>query len=142
MTVELPAWAEWLVAALLVTSGVFSLVAAIGMIRLRDFFQRMHPPALASTLGTWCLALATIVYLGVYQGHVELHPWLIIILMSITVPVTTNLLARAALLRERAEAAPGVPPALQPASEAPLDEAGEADDSGAADAAGRPAAGA
>ena len=38
---------ELLVAALLLASGVLLLVAAIGLVRLPDFFQRMHAPAIA-----------------------------------------------------------------------------------------------
>ena len=55
---ELPLWVEILVAILLLLSSLFALIGAIGLLRMKDFFQRMHPPALASTLGAWCVALA------------------------------------------------------------------------------------
>ena len=48
---ELPLWVEVLVAILLLLSSLFALLGAIGLLRMKDFFQRMHPPALASTLG-------------------------------------------------------------------------------------------
>jgi multicomponent K+:H+ antiporter subunit G len=67
---------------------------------MKDFFQRIHPPALASTFGTWCVALASIVYFSDRGGSLALHTWLIAILLSITAPVTTSLLARAALFRQ------------------------------------------
>ena len=54
-----PAWVEMVVAALLVSSGVFVLISAIGFLRLPDFFLRMHPPALAYTFGSWCVARST-----------------------------------------------------------------------------------
>ena len=57
----MPLWVEVIVAVLLVLSSVFALIGAIGLLRMKDFFQRMHPPALASTLGAWCVALASIV---------------------------------------------------------------------------------
>lgn len=41
-------------------------------------------------------------------------PWLIVIVLAITVPVTTLLLARAALFRRRAAGAPNTPPRLTP----------------------------
>ena len=50
---------EAVVASLLVASGLLTVVGALGLLRLRDFFQRMHPPALANTLAAWCAALAT-----------------------------------------------------------------------------------
>jgi multicomponent K+:H+ antiporter subunit G len=106
-----PLWVEIMVSALLLVSGALSLVAALGLIRLKDFFQRMHPPALANTCGTWCVALGTIVYFSTLEGRFVLQAWVIVILLSITVPVTTVLLARAALHRKR-QAGENVPPAL------------------------------
>ncbi len=97
----MPLWVEASVAVLLVLSSVFALIGAIGLLRMKDFFQRMHPPALASTLGAWCVALASIIYFSVLKSAPVLHGWLIPILLSITVPVTTLLLARTALFRKR-----------------------------------------
>lgn len=106
-----PLWVELMVSALLLISAVLSLVAAFGLIRLKDFFQRMHPPALANTCGTWCIAFGSIVYFSTLDGRLTLHAWVIVILLSITAPVTTVLLARAALFRKR-QAGENVPPAL------------------------------
>jgi multicomponent K+:H+ antiporter subunit G len=96
-----PLWAEVAVALLLVLSGVFVLISAFGFLRLPDFFLRMHPPALAYTLGSWSVTLAGVLYFSMLEGRPMLHPWLIIILLSISVPVTTLLLARVALFRRR-----------------------------------------
>lgn len=101
MSGEVPFWVEAVVALLLVLSGVFVLISAIGFLRLDDFFLRMHPPALAYTFGSWCVSLASIVYFSTLESRPMLHPWLIIIVLSITVPVTTLLLARVALFRRR-----------------------------------------
>jgi multicomponent K+:H+ antiporter subunit G len=98
---QVPLWAEIITAALLVSSGLFALTGALGMLRLKDFFQRMHPPALASTLGAWCVALATVLYFTCLKHSLALHAVLIPILLAITMPVTTLLLARAALFRKR-----------------------------------------
>ncbi|KAB0495687.1 Na+/H+ antiporter subunit G [Pseudomonas vancouverensis] len=101
MNPELSLWVEIPVAILLVLSGVFALIGATGLLRMKDYFQRMHPPALASTLGAWCVALASIIYFSALKSGPVLHAWLIPILLAITVPVTTLLLARAALFRKR-----------------------------------------
>ncbi|MCH4872877.1 MULTISPECIES: Na+/H+ antiporter subunit G [Pseudomonas] len=106
---ELSLWIEIPVAGLLVLSSVFALCGAIGLLRLKDFFQRMHPPALASTLGAWCVALASILYFSALKSTLVLHAWLIPILLAITVPVTTLLLARTSLFRKRM-AGEDVPP--------------------------------
>lgn len=107
-----PLWVEVVVATLLVLSGVFVLISSLGFLLLRDFFSRMHPPALAFTFGSWCVSLASILYFSSLQGRLVLHPWLIVILLSITVTVTTLLLARAALFRRRASGDAATPPPL------------------------------
>jgi len=111
---EIPLWAETVVAVLLVASALFTLSAAWGLVRLNTFFQRMHPPALASTGSAWCVTLASIVYFSTLNGELVLHVWLIIILLSITVPVTAMLLGRAALFRGRQAGNKALPPALLP----------------------------
>ena len=101
MNAELSLWIEVPVAILLVLSSLFALIGATGLLRMKDYFQRMHPPALASTLGAWSVALASIIYFSALKSAPVLHAWLIPILLAITVPVTTLLLARAALFRKR-----------------------------------------
>lgn len=103
--------AEAAVAALLLASGAIVLAAALGLWRLPDFFARMHAPALASTLAAWIVTLASIVHFSARDGALSLHVWLIIIVLSITAPVTTIVLARAALFRRRL-AGDALPPPL------------------------------
>jgi|SRR5688572_30308745 multicomponent K+:H+ antiporter subunit G len=105
-----PLWAELVVSILLVLSGVLSLAAAVGLVRLKDFFQRMHPPALANTAGAWCVALASIIYFSMLQERLTVHAWVAVVLLSITAPVTTVLLARAALFRKRQRGESAPPP--------------------------------
>ena len=103
---------EWVVAVLLLGGAVLVLVAALGLRRLPDFFARMHAPALASTLAAWIVTLASIVHFSARGGGLALHVWLIIIVLSITAPVTAMLLARAALFRRR-QAGDALPPPLR-----------------------------
>ena len=90
-----------IVALLLLASGVLALTAAVGLVRLPDYFLRMHAPSLAYTLGSWTVTLASILHFSTYDGTLSLPVWLVIIVLSITAPVTTVLLARAALFRGR-----------------------------------------
>ena len=105
MNGSLSLWVEIVVALLLVASGLLSLIAGIGLVRLKSFAQRMHPPALASTCGAWCVTLASVVYFSALESRLVLHTWVVIILLSITGPVTTTLLARAGVFRKRSAAA-------------------------------------
>ena len=113
-TNTLPLWIEIIVAILLLASAVLTLGASWGLVRMRTFVQRMHPPALAYVGASWCVTLASILYFSAQQQGPQLRVWLIIILLSITVPVTTVLLSRAALFRGRQFGRGDLPPALQP----------------------------
>ena len=123
MNPELLGWVELVVALLLVLSGIFTLAAAVGIVRFQSFFQRMHPPALAFSFSSWCVTLATILYFSARREQLALHAWLIIILLSITVPVTTILLSRTELFRRRTHGAPShdIPPALSHVLPPPTD---------------------
>jgi len=107
-----PFWVEAVVAMLLVASGLFVVIAALGFLRLPGFFLRMHPPALTYTVGSWCVALAGTLYFSMLQGRLALHPLLVPIFLAITVPVTTLLLARVALFRRRLAGKADTPPPL------------------------------
>ena len=114
MNVTLPLWAEWTLAVPLVISGISALLAAWGVLRLKDFFQRMHPPALGFTAASWSAALASAIYFSIVQEGLALRSWIIVVVLSITVPITTVLLARAAMFRRRQQADPAMPPPLVP----------------------------
>lgn len=113
-------WAEVVIAALLLLSGLLVLLAAMGLWRLPDFFSRMHAPALASTLAAWSVTLAFIVYFSVREGSLALHAWLVIIVLAITAPVSAMVLARVGLFRGR-RAGADLPAPLSGAPQPPLD---------------------
>jgi len=112
MSAAVPVWAEVAVAVLLILSGLFVVTSATGFLCLKHFFLRMHPPALAYTFGSWCVTLASVLYFTLLKSRPMLHPWLVTILLSISVPVTTLLLARVALFRRRVARIEGTPPPL------------------------------
>ena len=114
MNGSLAFWVEAVMAVLLVLSGVFVVISAIGFSILQDFFLRMHPPALAYTFGSWCVTLAGVLYFSMLEARAALHPLLIIVVLAMTVPVTTLLLARAALFRRRMAGVADTPAGLTP----------------------------
>lgn len=87
---------EWLAAGLLLGSAFFLLVGALGLAKLPDFFMRIHAPTKASTLGVGGILLASMV-LQAAQGRVGLVELLITLFVFVTAPVSTNLMAQAAL---------------------------------------------
>ncbi|MDO9283585.1 MAG: monovalent cation/H(+) antiporter subunit G, partial [Aquabacterium sp.] len=74
----LPLWLQGLVALLLVTGGLFTLVGAIGLLRFGDFYQRLHAPTKATTLGVGGMLLAAMV-LAWARGDWGLPPLLIVL---------------------------------------------------------------
>lgn len=87
---------EALIALLLVIGGAFCLIGSIGLVRFRDFFQRLHAPTKSSTLGVGGVLLASMLWhWGL--GQWALRELLITLFLFITAPVSANLLAQAAL---------------------------------------------
>lgn len=107
----LPLWAEWLVAALVLLGAGLALLGTIGLLRLPTFFERVHAPAIISTLACWCIVGGSVLYFSMESGELALHALLIAAFVSITVPVSTIFLMRAALFRAR-QANDNVPPNL------------------------------
>ncbi|WP_084824795.1 cation:proton antiporter [Lampropedia cohaerens] len=99
--IAIPLWAELLTAFFALLGGVVALLGASGLLRLHTFFSRIHAPALITTAGIWCLMLATITYFTVTTSKPALNVFLLGLFISITSPVTTIFLMRAALFRAR-----------------------------------------
>ena len=103
----LPGWAAVTVTALSVTGAALTLLGAAGLIRLRNFFDRVHAPTLGSTLGLVLILTGSFVYFAVTEQRYLPTELLIWLFVTITTPVGLILLARATLFRERTEAAGG-----------------------------------
>lgn len=78
---------------LLLLGGLFSLVAAIGVVRLPDLFTRMHAASKAGTVGSGLVLLAVAVVSA--DAGVALRAIVGIAFILITTPVAAHLLARA-----------------------------------------------
>ncbi len=89
--------ADVVVAVLLVASGVATLVAAIGLWRLPDFFMRLHGPTKTTTLGVGAMVMASAIYFSVSDPGISLHEIAATMFLFITAPVSAHLLAKAAL---------------------------------------------
>jgi multicomponent K+:H+ antiporter subunit G len=100
---------ELLVATLIVIGALFTALGSFGLLRLRDFYSRLHSPTKATTLGVGSLLIASAVYFSHLQGALSLHEILVAVFLFITAPVGAHLMAKAALhLRVRGES--GLPP--------------------------------
>lgn len=105
MIADLPAWAVIVTAILVFTGAATSLIGSLGLLRLKSFYERLHAPTLGTTVGTGCIALASMIFFSVSQNRLALHEILIVVFVTITTPVTLMVLVRAALFRDRTEKA-------------------------------------
>ena len=101
MTADVPLWAGIPAVVLLVLAGVFSLTGSVGLLRLRDFYSRVHAPTLATTMGAVCTLLASVLVFSALRSRLALHELVIALLLVLTSPVTAMLLMRAARYRMR-----------------------------------------
>ena len=85
-----------IVGFLLVIGAFFTLVAAVGLIRLDDVYMRMHAASKAGTLGSCVLLLALAV--DSQQLDVVTRAIAGVVFFLLTAPISAHLLARAAYL--------------------------------------------
>lgn len=100
---DLPAWGALVVSALVLAGAGLACVGSIGLLRLKSFYDRVHPPTMGTTLGTGLVLTGSMLLFTLLGSRAVLHEVLLGVFMTITTPVTYMLLVRAALHRDRAE---------------------------------------
>jgi multicomponent K+:H+ antiporter subunit G len=100
---DLPAWAAIPAALLLIVGGLFALIGSLGLLRLPDFYARMHPPTMGTTLGVGCVLLASMLVSSALLHRAVIHEILITVFMAISTPTSAMLLMRAAVSRTKAK---------------------------------------
>jgi len=86
--------ANLLIAFCLLSGAFFMLVAAIGVLRLPDIYQRLHASSKAATLGVALLLLGAALHSG--DMGVVSRCLMAIIFFMVTAPVGAHLITRAA----------------------------------------------
>ncbi len=107
---SLPLWLAAPVAALLVIGSTLTLLGAFGLLQLQSFYDRIHAPTLGTSWGAAAILLASILAYSWVQERLVVHEIVVGICVMVTTPVTTMLIGRAALHRDRKEGTKGVPP--------------------------------
>lgn len=88
---------ELIISAFLMFGGLFVLVGSIGLIRLQDFYVRLHAPTKATTLGLGGILIGSMVFTYYTRGHISVNELLITLFLVITAPVTAHILAKVAM---------------------------------------------
>lgn len=94
----------------LVAGGFFCVVGAIGLLRMPDFYTRMHAASVIETLGAGLILLGLMLQSGFTLVAVKLL--MIGLLIFFVSPTATHALARAAMVR-------GLKPLLADAEDMP-----------------------
>lgn len=82
-------WVLLLAGSLLIVTG------GIGLIRLPEFFTRLHAASIPDTMGAGLIVLGLILQSGISQASIKLL--LILLFLFFTGPTATHALAKAAL---------------------------------------------
>lgn len=94
----------------LVAGGLFCVVGAIGLLRMPDFYTRMHAASVIDTLGAGLILLGLMLQAGLTLVSVKLL--MVGLLLFFASPTASHALARAAMVR-------GLKPLLQSEENAP-----------------------
>ena len=93
-------WITLPVSLLLILGGILILVGALGLMRLPNFYQRIHGPAITVTLGAGCVLQASMIYFTALQARPVIHELAISAFILMTTPVVAMLIMRAAVYRD------------------------------------------
>lgn len=88
---------EWIISILLLIGGSFVLVGSIGLVKMPDFFMRLHGPTKATTLGMASLLTAAMVFFSTTQAGVSVKEILISIFLLLTAPISGYMLIKSAI---------------------------------------------
>ena len=100
-------FAEYAISALLLVGGAFTLIGAIGLARLPDFYTRLHGPTKATTVGVGAIVVSSVIYFSTLGRGIGVEEILITAFLFMTAPVSAN--SRAASWPVSAEPATAIP---------------------------------
>jgi multicomponent K+:H+ antiporter subunit G len=96
----LPPLLEASIALLVVLGALLAALGSWGLLRLKTFDERIHPPTMGTTLGVGFTLIASMLMFSALESRPVLHEVVIAVFAVITTPVTFMLLVRAARYRD------------------------------------------
>ncbi|KAA6404594.1 monovalent cation/H(+) antiporter subunit G [Candidatus Tokpelaia sp.] len=97
---ELPLILSLLIVFFLLLGSLFTFIGALGLACFRNFYDRLHMPALGTTIGVTAVLLGTSLYISYIEGHIIGRDILIIFFLAFAAPINGMMLARAAAMRD------------------------------------------
>lgn len=96
----LPLWLTIPIVFFLIVGGLIILIGTLGLLRLPNFYQRIHGPAVTITFGAGCILIASMLFFSGLQSRPVIHELLITVFVFLTAPITSMLIMRAAVYRD------------------------------------------
>ncbi len=81
----------------ILSGSVFVIIGGVGLLRLPDFYTRIHAAGITDTLGSWLILVGLMLHEGFTLVAVKLAMLLFFLLT--TSPLASHALAKAAFLR-------------------------------------------
>lgn len=91
---------ELIVSIAILGGGVLVLLGSYGLVKLPDFYTRLHAPTKATTLGMGALLIASLILSSIDKGNLSVQELLITLFLFITAPIAAHMLAKTALHQE------------------------------------------
>ncbi len=88
---------EWIISILLLIGASFVLVGSIGLVKMPDFFMRLHGPTKATTLGMAALLTAAMVFFSTTEVGLTLKEILISLFLLLTAPISGYMMIKSAI---------------------------------------------
>ena len=85
---------SWL---LIVAGSVFVIIGGVGLLRLPDFYTRIHAAGITDTIGSWLIIAGLVLHEGFTLTTAKLV--MLLFLLLLTSPLASHALAKAAYLR-------------------------------------------
>lgn len=103
---QLPPSIAIIIAVLVMIGTVLTLLGTVGLVRLGNFYDRLHAPTLGTSWGTTGILIGSMMMFSTVGDRLIVHEVFIGLMIMVTMPVTLMVLGRAALHRDRAEGHP------------------------------------
>lgn len=96
---DLPVWLVIPVILFLLLGSLLTVVGTLGLLRLPNFMQRIHGPAITITLGAGSVLIASMLLFSGLESRPVIHELLITLFVFMTAPVAAMMIMRAAVYR-------------------------------------------
>lgn len=100
--------ATYVVGVFLLIGAFFSIVGAIGLMKLPDSMTRLHAPTKVGTMGIGSLLLASMTY-SVLNGNGSVREVLIMAFLFVTAPISANFMSKVNIHRKSCDSPPEAP---------------------------------